>query len=138
MNLLSGFFDSWADSDVRTFVTRNSARNEDHVILSTHLNHFEVLNSATVATVTTRHLLVLPNTARPCSCTNTTRTTVHHVTVRVWLTGKVVTLNNTLEALTLGCANDINPLTVFENSRARVIFFVLHLARVATRLLNHR
>ena len=111
-------------------MTGNGTGDQDDIVLRANLNDFEVLHRAAVDTVATGHFLVLPDTTGPGACTNTTRTAVHHVTVGVWLTGEVVALHHTLESLTLGRANDVDPLAIFKESCTRVCLFGIREIRV--------
>ena len=77
--LLGCFLNSWTDGNVCALVTRNGTGDENDVVFRANLNNLEVLDSAIVNTVTTGHLFVFPDTARPCASTYTTRTTVHLV-----------------------------------------------------------
>ena len=48
---------------------------------------------------------------------------MHHVTVRSRLASPVVTLNDTLETLTLGGTDHVHPLTFFEKIKAGMLNF---------------
>ena len=113
--------DRRTDHDVATFRTGDGTTDENYIIIRTDVDNLEILDRLPVVTVTTRHVLVFPNTTRVRSGTNTTRATVHHVTVRLRLSLEVESLHNTLETFTLGCANDVDPLVFFKKLNAGMV-----------------
>jgi len=101
-----------------------------NTVFLTDLNDFEILSSALNNTIVTGHFLTFPNTSRSRAGSNSTSSTVHHVTVTVRLSVVVVTLHVTLETFTLSGADDINPLAVLEKSSAGMTFFFVRKVRI--------
>jgi hypothetical protein len=112
--------DGGTDDEVATRCSSYAAGDEEKAFFFADLNHFEVLNGATINAHMTRHLLVLPNETRSKSATNGTRAAMHHGSVCGRLTSEVPALNDALETTAFGHADHVNDLSFGEHVRSKL------------------
>ena len=127
----SRLFEGRTNGDIASRWSGDGAGDEDDSVFRTDLYDFEILRGALTNTVVSWHLLVFPNTSGSRASTNGTSSAVHHVTVTVGLTIVAMALHITLKALTFGGADDIDPLSGFEDVGTGMPVFFARDIRVA-------
>ena len=121
--LFSHFLFGRADDDVGAFRARDRASDNDHAVISAHLENTEVLNSDAFVAHVTGHAHVFPDAAWSGAVTDGTVTTMHRGTVGHWLAGEVVFLYRALKSFTFGLADDVNKLANFKMGDCHVSRF---------------